>query len=128
MRSNPAARCATLSSRPPTTEAADRRSRDGRRIARAPWTCTGRRADGYHAAVDGDGGPDAARRFVSLPQGEIRGRIAYALSVHALLLLDLPEDGRWWRLCDQHHGRCRIAARTRPQVHRRLSGPHSRWR
>ena len=44
-------------------------------------------------------------------------RIAHALPLHALLLLDLPQDRRRRRVCDQHHGRrrdaCRCAARRR---------------
>ena len=40
-------------------------------------------------------------------------RIAHALPVHALLLLDLPQDRRRRRLRDQHHGRGGLAEGAR---------------
>ena len=48
------------------------------------------------------------------------------VSLHALLLLDLPEDRRRRRLRDQHHGHREIALGARPQIRQRVSRARSR--
>ena len=60
-------------------------------------------------------------RFVPLRRGQVQRRIENAVSVHALLLLDLPQDRGWRRLRDQHHGRDGDAQGARRQEHRGLS-------
>ena len=51
-------------------------------------------------------------------------RIAHAVSFHALLLLDLPQDAGRRRLRDQHHGRRVHARASAAEVGERLSRPH----
>src|SRR4030095_1067196 len=43
----------------------------------------------------------ASERLVSLRQGQVRGRVGRTGSLHAVLLLDLPEDRRYRWLRDQ---------------------------
>ena len=67
------------------------------------------------------GGLNEARRLVSLRRRAFHRRVADALSVHALLLLDLPQDRRRRRLRDQHHGRREHAEGARARERRHLS-------
>ena len=76
----------------------------------------------YHCRVASVGGRDETRRLLSLWRRALLRRIAHAVSVHALLLLDLPQDGGRRRLRDQHHGRRGDAAHPRHAQHRRLPG------
>ena len=58
-------------------------------------------------------GNDAARRLLPLRCGQFFRALAHPTALHALLLLDLSQDGGRQRCCDQPHGRRQYARRSR---------------
>ena len=79
-----------------------------------------RRCRLYHGASPGDETSYATQRLLFLRRGQVFARLAHAVSLHALLLLDLPQDRGWRWLRHQHHGRDGNAQGTRLEEYRGL--------
>src|ERR1700751_4391423 len=58
----------------------------------------------HRASYGGGLNADTSRRLVSLRRYQLQRRQPPAVSVSALLLLDLPQERRWRRIHDQYHG------------------------